>query len=128
MQRREAASDNSRLEELMKSETNARTGNQGGGGSSRSDLHFFFSSRRRHTRVDCDWSSDVCSSDLAVLRTILSSREFFSRAAYRAKIKSPFELVASALRGLGAAADTSPRTAQLVAQLEIGRASCRERV
>src|SRR2546427_10304842 len=28
---------------------------------------FFFSSRRRHTRFDCDWSSDVCSSDLTVL-------------------------------------------------------------
>src|SRR5688572_32043154 len=28
---------------------------------------FFFSSRRRHTRFDCDWSSDVCSSDLASL-------------------------------------------------------------
>src|SRR2546427_3417851 len=27
-------------------------------------LFFFFSSRRRHTRFDCDWSSDVCSSDL----------------------------------------------------------------
>src|SRR2546430_14116736 len=27
-------------------------------------LIFFFSSRRRHTRFDCDWSSDVCSSDL----------------------------------------------------------------
>src|SRR6267143_3426551 len=26
---------------------------------------FFFSSRRRHTRWNCDWSSDVCSSDLA---------------------------------------------------------------
>src|SRR3989475_5506540 len=26
---------------------------------------FFFSSRRRHTRFDCDWSSDVCSSDLS---------------------------------------------------------------
>src|SRR5206468_7666157 len=26
----------------------------------------FFSSRRRHTRSDRDWSSDVCSSDLAV--------------------------------------------------------------
>src|SRR2546430_2766444 len=24
---------------------------------------YFFSSRRRHTRFDCDWSSDVCSSD-----------------------------------------------------------------
>src|SRR5256886_2140957 len=27
---------------------------------------FFFSSRRRHTRFDCDWSSDVCSSDLQI--------------------------------------------------------------
>src|SRR5689334_23601360 len=27
-------------------------------------LVFFFSSRRRHTRWNCDWSSDVCSSDL----------------------------------------------------------------
>src|SRR5690606_39501037 len=27
--------------------------------------HFFFSSRRRHTRFSRDWSSDVCSSDLA---------------------------------------------------------------
>src|SRR2546427_13120016 len=29
-------------------------------------MFFFFSSRRRHTRFDCDWSSDVCSSDLRV--------------------------------------------------------------
>src|SRR5256885_7586793 len=28
-------------------------------------LFFFFSSRRRHTRLQGDWSSDVCSSDLA---------------------------------------------------------------
>src|SRR5256885_13729245 len=27
---------------------------------------FFFSSRRRHTRLQGDWSSDVCSSDLCV--------------------------------------------------------------
>src|SRR5438270_13674987 len=31
-------------------------------------VQFFFSSRRRHTRFDCDWSSDVCSSDLGVLK------------------------------------------------------------
>src|SRR2546421_2802475 len=30
-------------------------------------VFFFFSSRRRHTRSDRDWSSDVCSSDLAQL-------------------------------------------------------------
>src|SRR5438034_2349069 len=35
-------------------------------------LIFFFSSRRRHTRSLCDWSSDVCSSDLrAVLNAAL---------------------------------------------------------
>src|SRR5438309_11955692 len=28
---------------------------------------FFFSSRRRHTRWNCDWSSDVCSSDLGLV-------------------------------------------------------------
>src|SRR6266550_1650880 len=31
---------------------------------------FFFSSRRRHTRCSRDWSSDVCSSDLAVLQKL----------------------------------------------------------
>src|SRR5712692_559511 len=29
---------------------------------------FFFSSRRRHTRWNCDWSSDVCSSDLDLIQ------------------------------------------------------------
>src|SRR5574337_1356895 len=32
--------------------------------ASSSDVLFFFSSRRRHTRLSGDWSSDVCSSDL----------------------------------------------------------------
>src|SRR2546430_3866607 len=32
-------------------------------------IFFFFSSRRRHTRFDCDWSSDVCSSDLCTSAT-----------------------------------------------------------
>src|SRR2546430_12574112 len=37
----------------------------GGSGNGRCALcDFLFSSRRRHTRFDCDWSSDVCSSDL----------------------------------------------------------------
>src|SRR2546427_7515312 len=30
---------------------------------------FFFSSRRRHTRFDCDWSSDVCFSDRMIRHT-----------------------------------------------------------
>src|SRR5438034_9848697 len=33
---------------------------------------FFFSSRRRHTRSLCDWSSDVCSSDLDHINEILT--------------------------------------------------------
>src|SRR5260370_17709055 len=32
---------------------------------------FFFSSRRRHTRFKCDWSSDVCSSDLVATPRLL---------------------------------------------------------
>jgi uncharacterized protein (DUF1800 family) len=51
------------------------------------------------------------------LRCIVTSPEFFSRAAYRAKVKTPFELVVSALRAIGAAPDTSARTAQAIAQL-----------
>src|SRR2546430_15464229 len=35
---------------------------------SRPQFFFFFSSRRRHTRFDCDWSSDVCSSDLEAIQ------------------------------------------------------------
>src|SRR2546426_4171956 len=31
---------------------------------------FFFSSRRRHTRLQGDWSSDVCSSDLTTMKKI----------------------------------------------------------
>src|SRR5689334_11361417 len=38
---------------------------------------FFFSSRRRHTRWNCDWSSDVCSSDLFRLATS-PSRSFLN--------------------------------------------------
>src|SRR5438132_10107917 len=38
---------------------------------------FFFSSRRRHTRSLCDWSSDVCSSDLlAFFIPAISSSSF----------------------------------------------------
>ena len=51
------------------------------------------------------------------VRTIVTSPEFFSRAAYRSKVKSPFELVASALRAFGAPADTTPRSVQAVAFL-----------
>ena len=52
-----------------------------------------------------------------VVRTIVTSPEFFSRAAFRAKVKSPFEVVVSTMRALDAPADPTPRTAQLVARL-----------
>src|SRR5689334_25227092 len=38
-------------------------------------MTFFFSSRRRHTRWNCDWSSDVCSSDLRERHLALLERE-----------------------------------------------------
>ena len=65
--------------------------------------------RRRSLRTDGDIRE--------CLRTIFTSPEFFSRAAYKAKVKSPFELVVSALRAVGAQPDSTPRTAQLVAKL-----------
>ncbi len=51
------------------------------------------------------------------LRCVVTSPEFFSRAAYRAKVKTPFELVASALRAVNAEPDPTPRTAQVVARM-----------
>ena len=51
------------------------------------------------------------------LRCVITSPEFFSRAAYRAKVKTPFEVVASALRAVSAQPDYTPRTAQVVARL-----------
>src|SRR3712207_8304314 len=38
-------------------------------------LFFFFSSRRRHTRYWRDWSSDVCSSDLAQVPLVVEERQ-----------------------------------------------------
>lgn len=52
-----------------------------------------------------------------MMRTIATSPEFFSRAAYRSKVKTPFELVASALRAMGASPDTTHRTAAMVGRL-----------
>lgn len=52
-----------------------------------------------------------------VVRTIVMSPQFFSRAAWRAKVKSPFEVVTSALRALDARIDTTPRSAAMVARL-----------
>lgn len=51
------------------------------------------------------------------LRTIITSPEFFSQAAFRSKVKSPFEVVASAMRAMNAQPDSTPRTALTVAYL-----------
>src|SRR5438132_4315491 len=67
---------------------------------------FFFSSRRRHTRSLCDWSSDVCSSDLA--------RVLAEPLRHRVDLAAQLSV-------------ERERQAQvLVGEREIGRASCRE--
>src|SRR5256885_7883880 len=71
---------------------------------------FFFSSRRRHTRLQGDWSSDVCSSDLVVC-----GQAEDHTAMYVAMNK----IVPNLVRQEG---EADPRTGE-----EIGRASCRER-
>src|SRR6266704_4355641 len=51
--------------------------------------NFFFSSRRRHTRSKRDWSSDVCSSDLAsaslpfIFPAVKLNREYFGDGSMR---------------------------------------------
>ncbi|MFI5233710.1 MAG: DUF1800 domain-containing protein [Gemmatimonadales bacterium] len=52
-----------------------------------------------------------------MLRTIFTSPEFFSRVAYRAKVKSPFELVVSARRIMNASPDTSASTAYQIQRM-----------
>src|SRR5262249_57176058 len=69
---------------------------------------FFFSSRRRHTRLVSDWSSDVCSSDLSI--PACGNRRPHDRASPRGA------------RDRGAGGVRSFRS------WEIGRASCRESV
>jgi hypothetical protein len=51
------------------------------------------------------------------LQCVIASPEFFSRSAYRSKVKTPFELVASAMRATGATPDNTPRSAQIVTRL-----------
>jgi uncharacterized protein (DUF1800 family) len=49
-----------------------------------------------------------------VMRAIITSPEFFSRQAFRSKVKTPFEVVVSAMRALNAAPDSTPRSAQVI--------------
>src|SRR5438477_6035759 len=90
---------------------------------------FFFSSRRRHTRLTCDWSSDVCSSDLpgrlaawavAWIAASLGLRLFGLPDAVRG-LRHPGVLV-PALAAMALAAWP------LGLLFQIGRASCRKRV
>jgi len=53
----------------------------------------------------------------AVMTTMIYSPEFWSRAAFRAKVKTPFELVASTARALGADVDQPLPLAQWVARI-----------
>src|SRR2546430_11106192 len=87
---------------------------------------FFFSSRRRHTRFDCDWSSDVCSSDL--LAEELEALDM-SAAELARKINVPTNRITQILNGTRTiTGDTAQRLAHFFGTSEIGRASCRERV
>jgi uncharacterized protein (DUF1800 family) len=52
-----------------------------------------------------------------VVRTIITSNEFYSQQAFRSKVKSPFEVVVSAMRALNAQPDSTPRTAGAIAYL-----------
>src|SRR5256886_3302585 len=54
---------------------------------------FFFSSRRRHTRFDCDWSSDVCSSDLSTVEDASLGIAQASVVEDAAKLKERIEFV-----------------------------------
>lgn len=67
----------------------------------------------RTAKVFRDTDGDIRET----VRSILTGPEFFSRAAYRSKVKSPFEVVASAVRALGGTGDPTARTAALVGQL-----------
>src|SRR5689334_24820744 len=90
-------------------------------------LFFFFSSRRRHTRWNCDWSSDVCSSDLRAARALgpgSGGTDAASGGSWpRALVADSAAFVAASVacfrhRGQGGR----------FRGMEIGRASCRERV
>src|SRR5438046_4829592 len=100
---------------------------------------FFFSSRRRHTRLVSDWSSDVCSSDLncgrngdleslcsltAIERNLLPY--FLPRYPGHELAKLDPHQAAKLVRGLADKGDALGR--EIFRVQEIGRASCRERV
>src|SRR5690625_7893381 len=81
---------------------------------------FFFSSRRRHTRWPRDWSSDVCSSDLAYEGWKQEITEGLAAAHEEAPLDGFFYDIHGAMSVDG--------MEDAEGDLKIGRASCRERV
>src|SRR5688572_31550681 len=75
-------------------------------------MFFFFSSRRRHTRFDCDWSSDVCSSDLptGVLAPDFSSDPAACPAVAGGNVETSQRIVDVLLRAFGVAACSQGRS------------------
>src|SRR5437016_10802117 len=102
-------------------------------------LSFFFSSRRRHTRLVSDWSSDVCSSDLCWSTGIRTSVGSFLTVSFFSALLSlsafpmplhPESVSVSAANRINAFENFtagSPFQRQAQDRREIGRASCRER-
>src|SRR2546430_8604021 len=90
-------------------------------------VFFFFSSRRRHTRFDCDWSSDVCSSDLALSLdqqgVVHADRSDLDEYRRRFAVRGKARTLAEALQDADVFVGLS-----VGGIVKIGRASCRERV
>src|SRR5256886_5081478 len=89
---------------------------------------FFFSSRRRHTRFDCDWSSDVCSSDLGDFTVKLKNDRKRDIDDIMNDVRSEIEQTEPATK-VEFVQVLQDMIGDLTSQPEqIGRASCRERV
>src|SRR5205085_4217920 len=87
---------------------------------------FFFSSRRRHTRFDCDWSSDVCSSDLGF--KLMRSKPLIFYTHYITGERASEFLAWSEFANQERMNVQSGHFNYGCGAVEIGRASCRERV
>src|SRR5206468_5945967 len=92
-------------------------------------VEFFLSSRRRHTRSDRDWSSDVCSSDLAAFVRGGLNPTHPTHSPKRG-VSSPDVLLADGTQRYAIEAKRPQEARNILARFdeEIGRASCRERV
>src|SRR5256885_11874701 len=88
---------------------------------------FFFSSRRRHTRLQGDWSSDVCSSDLWKVSVGETARAVDYIAPPEGITKEFSDTADSHEINYSHARYMTPEEVE-AAFGEIGRASCRERV